>query len=136
VRAVVEISRALGGMRMRALLRAIFTPDPEIAVTVFEVPYSERMGFGAVAGCLSELGRPLVAGLPLDFAGAVLEGVAGSADAALPSGRLRIDRAAFDDVDSSQVAFRFTGDLLSQVIGALIRGEDPAEVSRAAMVAW
>jgi hypothetical protein len=62
---------------MRALLGAEISLDPRGSVTVFEVPFGEPMGLGAVAGCDSELSRPLVAGLPRDFADAALDVLAG-----------------------------------------------------------
>lgn len=49
VRAVVELSRAFGGMTVRALLGAEFSLDPRGSVTVFEVPFGQPMGLGAVA---------------------------------------------------------------------------------------
>ena len=137
VRVVVELSRAFGGMTMRALLGAEFSPDPLGTVTIFEVPFGEPMGLGAVAGCGSELGRPLVAGLPRDFADAVLDGLAGDAAAeALPAGRLRIDRAGFDEAGSSEMAFKLAGGLLRRVVDALLHDEDPLAAARVVVSGW
>lgn len=137
VRVVVELSRALGGMTMRALIGAGFTPDPTVAATVFEVGVGEPIGLGKPAECVSELGSPLLAGLPADFGEAVLDGLrAASAFAPLPAGRMRVDRAGFDQVGSSEVAFRLAADLLHTVITALLRAEDPLNAARTAMDAW
>ncbi|WP_432137389.1 MULTISPECIES: hypothetical protein [unclassified Streptomyces] len=136
-RAVVELSRALGGVTMRALLGAEFSPDPRGAVTVFEIPFGESAGLGAVTGCGSELGPPLVAGLPSDFAAAALDGLAGDTGvAALPAGLLRVGRAGFDEVGSSEMAFKLAGRLLRCVVDALLRGRDPYNAVRAAVGAW
>ncbi len=136
VRAVVEIHRALGGMIMRALLGGEFTPDPEATTTAFVVPHGGELTFGASADCASELGRPLVAGLPQDFADAVLLGLSGDASAALPAGPLCIDRAAVDEVGSSETAFRLAADLLVRTIDSLLRGADPSDAVHRAMDSW
>ncbi|MFF0969257.1 hypothetical protein ACWDQO_36145 [Streptomyces sp. NPDC003703] len=137
VRAVVELSRAFGGMTMRALLGAEFSPDPQGSSTVFEVPFCEAMGLGAVATCASELGSPLVAGLPRDFAGAVLDGLAGDpAVRALPAGLLRVDRAGFDEAGSSEMAFKLAGDLLRSVVDTLLHHRDPLTAAQAVLSAW
>ncbi|WP_319593839.1 hypothetical protein [Streptomyces sp. ID05-04B] len=133
----MEVSRAFGGMTMRALLGAEFSPDPLGTVTIFEVPFGEPMGLGAVAGCGSELGRPLVAGLPRDFADAVLDGLAGDTGAeALPAGLLRIDRAGFDETGSSEMAFKLAGGLVRRVVDALLHDDDPLAAARAAVSGW
>jgi hypothetical protein len=136
VRAVVELSRAFGGMRMRALLGAEFSPNPHGTLTVFEVPFGEAMGLGAVAECASELGRPLVAGLPRDFADAALDGLGYSAVGALPAGLLRVDRAGFDEVESSEMAFKLAGDLLRCVVDALLSERDPLTAAQAVVRTW
>ncbi|MGY1500587.1 hypothetical protein ACW4TU_29095 [Streptomyces sp. QTS52] len=137
VRAVVELSRAFGGMTMRALLGAELSLGPQASKTLFEVPYGEPMGLGAVAACSSELGPPLVAGLPRDFSDAALEGLVGhSAAEALPAGLLRVDRAGFDEVGSSEMAFKLAGDLLRRVVAAQLHDRDPLAVVEAVVRAW
>lgn len=123
---VVELRQAFGGMIMRALVGAEFSPNQQGSVTVFEVPFGGPLGLGAVAECASELGGPLVAGLPRDFAAALLDGLTGQdPDESLPSGLLRIHRAGFDEIGSSEMAFRLAGGLLRQVMNALLRDDDP-----------
>jgi hypothetical protein len=137
VRAVVELSLALGGMTMRALLGAEFSPDPHGSSTVFEIPFGEAMGLGAVATCASGLGHPLVAGMPRDFAGAALDGLATDpAAGALPAGLLRVDRAGFDEVGSSETAFKLAGGLLRCVVDALLLSRDPLTAAQSVMSGW
>ncbi|MEV6028789.1 hypothetical protein [Streptomyces sp. NPDC052036] len=137
VRAVVELSRAFGGVTMRALLGAAFSPDPQGTFIVFEVPFGEEMGLGAVATCAGELGPPLVAGMPRDFADAALDGLAGDpAVAALPAGLLRVDRAGFHELGASEMAFKLVGELLGCVVDALLHNRDPRTVAQAVGRAW
>ncbi|WP_157876529.1 hypothetical protein [Streptomyces graminilatus] len=137
VRAVVELRRAFGGMAMRALLGAEFSLDSQASGTLFEVPYGAAMGLDEVAGCRSELGRPLVAGLPRDFAHAALDGLVGDGVAgALPVGLLRVDRAGFDAVGSSEMAFKLAGDLLRRVVAAQVYHRDPLAAAQAVVRAW
>ncbi|MEV7811111.1 hypothetical protein AB0P05_10260 [Streptomyces flaveolus] len=137
VRAVVELSQAFGGTTMRALLGAEFSPGPEGSVTVFEVPFGEPLGDDAVTGCRSELGRPLAAGMPSDFAQAALGGLAGDEGAmAFPAGLLRVVRAGYDEVGSSELAFKLAGDLLRCVVDALLHDRDPLATAQAVVHAW
>lgn len=133
-RAVVELRRSLGGVTMRALLGARFVPGAEGPATLFEVPFGAPLGLGAPAHCASELGRPLVAGLPSDFAGAALTGLAGAA--LLPAGIVRVDRAGHDEVGSSEKAFQLVGELLREVIRSLMSGQDTEAVARSLVEAW
>ncbi|HSY16427.1 MAG TPA: hypothetical protein VK816_10590 [Jatrophihabitantaceae bacterium] len=137
-RAVVELSLAQGGRNPRALLGGEFAPDPAGAQTMFEVPYGlPLLEFGDVAECRSELGKPLVAGLPSDFADAALVGLtAGPAAETLPAGLLRVDRAGICPIDSSEMTFKFVGGLLCAVLSALVQGEDPYLAAQAVMRGW
>ena len=136
-RAVVEVLRALGGMRMRALLGATFVPDPASTVTVVEVPEGEPLGWGSPTTCVSELGTPLVPGLPSDFTGAVADGLVTAAGATpLPPGTLRVDRAAHDEVDSSEMAFTLAAGLLHTVFTALTNDRDHLAAAGTAADAW
>ena len=136
-RVVVELKRAFGGVTMRALLGAQFTSDPLTTVTVFEVPFGEPLWRGSVANCGSELGPPLIAGLPSDFAEVALAGLTGEAGPnPWPPGLLRVDRAGFDEAGSSEVAFKLAGDLLRHVLWALLRNDEPLAVARAIVHGW
>ncbi|MGB3442606.1 MAG: hypothetical protein WBA97_28010 [Actinophytocola sp.] len=136
-RAVVEVLRALGGMRMRALLGATFVPDPASTVTVIEVPEGEPLGRDSPATCVSELGTPLMPGLPSDFAGAVADGLAAAARATpLPPGTLRVDRAGHDEVDSAEMAFTLAAGLLHTVLTALTNDHDHLTAAATTADAW
>ncbi|WP_328364842.1 hypothetical protein OG800_34130 [Streptomyces sp. NBC_00445] len=106
-------------------------------MTVFEVPFGEPMRLGVLAGCSSELGRPLVAGLPRDFADAVLDGLARDTGVgALPAGLLRVDRAGFDEEGSSEMAFKLAGELLRCVVAAMLRDRDRLVLAQAVVRGW
>ena len=121
VRVVVELSRLMGCMTMRALLGAVFLPDPSAQLTVVEVPFGADAGWDAVAGCSSELGHPLVAGLSRGFACAALDGLT-AGPGGVPAGLVRVDRAAFDK-ESSEMAFRLAGRVLRHVLAPLAHGD-------------
>lgn len=126
-RAVVELRRDLGGLIMRALIGGEFRPGA--GPTRYEVPVG-RAAFdnGDEATCPSRLGRPLIPGLPADFADSALAGLTADADAdRLPGGRLRVDRAAYDLMGSSEAAFFQAARLLR----AALAGDEPeARVAR------
>jgi hypothetical protein len=136
-RAVVELSLALGGKRLRALLGANFLPDPSAVTTTFEVGTGLQLDWGATTSCVSELGSLLVPGLPSDFADAVLDGLCvASASSSLPSGTMHVDRAGHDEVDSSEKAFDLAARLLHAVITALVREQDPLVAAQTTASGW
>lgn len=135
-RIVVELRQSFGGMVSRALLGAEFVPDSSRSVTTFETHFSGYLVSGAAAECRSELGGSLVAGLPRDFSDAAHEGIFGESVEKLPSGLLRIDRAAFDEVGSSEKAFHRAGVLLARVSVASLSGADPIRSAREVMGEW
>jgi hypothetical protein len=47
-----------------------------------------------------------------------------------------LDRAAFDPVESSPLAFELAAELLAIVLGAMSTGQDIEKVTRAAIEAW
>ncbi|MFI6287825.1 hypothetical protein ACIBCM_24285 [Streptomyces sp. NPDC051018] len=111
--------------------------DPREAVTVLEVPHQgSLLEFPSCPSCHSELGRPLIAGLPDDFAGAVLTGLADESAGALSAGTLRIDRAGFDPAGSSGNVFSALGRLLRGAISASQNGREPEEAVQGAMRRW
>jgi hypothetical protein len=125
-RLTLELSRGLGGMIMRALIGAEFFPGSD--VTHFEVltaaaPFDSGVG----ATCASSLGKPLIPGLPKDFAPPVLAGLEKeSAQDPLPAGTLRIDRAGYDLIGSSEAAFFQVASLLRSAFSAMAAGDDVA----------
>jgi hypothetical protein len=126
-RLTLELRRNLGGMVMRALAGGQFTPGSDL--TEFEVAVAAAaFDSGVDATCPSRLGKPLVPGLPQDFAPSVLAGVAaGSVHDPLPAGTLRVDRAAYDLMGSSEAAFYQAGLLLRAAFSATIAGIDVAD---------
>lgn len=137
VRALVELRLQQGGMAPRALLGGEFTPS-EGTETTFEVMVAaEPLALGRSATCRSELGLPLVAGLPAEFAESVLTRLAVNGGARpLPSGIFRVDRAGHDEVESSPWVFGRAARLLRRVIDARLRGLDPAVEARAELQSW
>lgn len=130
-RCVVEILRRGGGLMPRALLGGVYTPGGENEL-VIEVGSSGSSLAGAPT-CVSQLWRPLVPGLPDEFA---LPSVDGLLRSALPPGLVVLDRAAFDPVESSPLAFELVAELLAIVLGAMSTGQDIEKVTRAAIEAW
>lgn len=136
-RTVLELRRSYGGATMRALLGAVFEPGAPGTATVFEVRHGTALDLDAPRTCRSELGAPLTAGLPSDFAPAVLDALAGAAtERPLPAGVLRVDRAAFDALASNPTAFTLAATLLRQALDALSRDADPIAPTRASLNRW
>lgn len=108
----VEVLRRLGGLSPRALLGGVYVPQG-VGAFVAEVAYS---GSDATPGRWpSQLARrTFAAGLPSEFAGAVVDELAKSRH--LPAGVLRIQHAGFDEVDSSSVTFRQAARLLGDLL--------------------
>lgn len=119
-RSVVELVAVSGGLRPRALIGGEFVPGSGRQVSI-EVSHSGDLGLGAAADCPSlSRGRPLVAGLPLEFAHAVVDGlVRVTCATGLPAGVLSIDRAAHDEVDSSPIAFERAAGVLRCVLASV-----------------
>jgi hypothetical protein len=82
---------------------------------------------------VSQLGRPLAAGLPAEFATAVVDGLRRRP---LPAGRLLVDRAGHDPVDSSPLAFELAAELLATVVATRAVAGDVESAVRAVVEAW
>jgi hypothetical protein len=123
IRVTLELRRAFGGMIMRALIGGEFVPTPG-GVVRFEVQIAAApFDSGVAATCESELGKPLVPGLPEDFAPSVLAGL-GTEEAPLPPGTLLIDRAGYDLMGSSESAFYQVARLLRAAVAATLADND------------
>ena len=131
VRCVVEILRHGGGLMPRALLGGYYTPGRADEL-VIEVGVSGSVAAGTPT-CASALARPLVPGLPIEFARSVEAGLLRSA---LPPGIVVVDRAAFDPVESSPLAFELAAELLAVALGAMSAGRVVEDAARAAVEAW
>jgi hypothetical protein len=131
-RAVVETLRHSGGLAPRALLGAEFTP--ESGPLILTIGVSETSS-GPTTSCASQLWKPLVAGLPAEFAEAVVAGLL-RRHGLLPSGHLRIDRAGYDVVESSPLAFELAAELMVGVIVAELAHSDVQVEVRRLVEAW
>lgn len=120
VTAMVEMARVGGGQLPRALAGGEFRAGSGSAV-VLEVGATGDLTLGAPRACPSSLlSKPLVAGLPDEFAHSVLAGMVAVVDSSiLPPGVLRLSFAGYDEVDSSPDAFERVGRCLAFVIGAM-----------------
>jgi hypothetical protein len=137
IRAVVEVRRRQGGMSPRALIGGRFEPRESGEVTIDVLVSDTPLGLGQPATCASNLGTPLVPGLPDEFGSAALTGLtSGGLEVALPPGVLTVDRAGYDEVESASQIFELAATLLLEVIAARISGADLASVIRSATTAW
>jgi hypothetical protein len=132
VRAAVETLRQAGGLRPRALIGGYFTPRPDHSDVVFEVGVS-GVDLNGDPKVVSQLWDPLMLGLPAEFADAVVDGLRRRP---LPAGRLVVDRAGYDPVDSSPLAFELSAELLATVLVTRAAGGDVQSVVRVAVQAW
>ncbi|UJP40992.1 hypothetical protein [Cellulomonas palmilytica] len=130
-RCVVETLRLGGGQMPRALLGGSYAPDLSGRL-VIEVETS-GVDIGGDAACASRLSSTLVRGLPLEFALSAQNGLLRSG---LGSGLVRIDRAGFDPVESSGLAFELTAELLAVVLEAMAFGRAFEQDVQAAVRAW
>lgn len=140
VRMLVEVLRRFGGMTPRALVGGRFVPGPGLETT-FEVCVGgtlEGPHDGSLPATL--LNRPLLPGLPNEFAGAVLEGLTRHLEdlecSDLPPGVFVIDRAGFDERESSTAVFRQTATLLRHLTAAALHDRDLDAEARAVMRLW
>lgn len=131
VRAVVETFSFGSGQTPRALLGGKFRPGPGAKLTA-EVG-SSRDPWNAPKNCASRLWLPFRAGLPEEYVGAVLEGLA---DAQLPPGTLSVDRAGHDEVNSSAQSFHTAAQLLTRVLRTLLARGDVDAVVRDTVAGW
>ena len=133
VRAFVELVRRFGGLTARALVGGEFTGGGDQAL----IEVSVMQETGAARPVRSHLGRHLyAAGLPAEFADAVLQGLL-LAGSELPAGVLVIDRGAVDDEGSSSVVFRQAAQLLREAL--LVLPQDAGAIEghvRAVMATW
>jgi hypothetical protein len=144
VRALVEAQRRFGGMAPRAIVGGEFVVSTGTE-TLFEVvvgaDYGALVAHGSLAGP-SVASRiypdwPYLPGLPSEYASSVLNGIAsGPCAAGLPPGALRVDRAAFDEVESAGPVFAEAGAALCCILVAKLNGSDVEAALRAAIERW
>jgi hypothetical protein len=81
-----------------------------------QIAHSGDLASAPESDCTALLGRPLVSGLPSEFAEAALDGLVRFAPDTNRSGRLVIDGGGYDAADSSQFAFEHAAALLKWAI--------------------
>jgi hypothetical protein len=111
-RAFVEILQRIGGHPQRALLGGTLSPGTNHLLEVV-LRVSEDLPLGAAAAYPGAFRHDLVPGLPEEF----IERIPGAlmAQIARP-GVITIDRAAYDEVESSVRGFSLAADLLGLVL--------------------
>lgn len=132
IRLVVEVKQPRGGHNARALLGGELHDAEQI---VLRVAQSSPTGLGAQASCHAQLGRDLVPGLPPEFAGPTL-GALDQRIADLGSGEIVIDRAAYDEVDSSPFAFERASILLYTLLRCRSLLGDDAAALQGVVSSW
>jgi hypothetical protein len=111
----VEVLRAASGIAPRALVGGSF--EPQGSTFKVQVGSSGDLTLGAPRNCRSLLGRPLVAGLPEEFAQAALDGLARAVEGVfLPAGVLRINAGGYDESVSSPLAFERAAGAIAWVV--------------------
>lgn len=139
IRVMVEVLRRHGGIAPRALLGAQFVVSDDATTTLIEVEVAsfDLIDSDEQQTIASRLWtRPFTSGLPSDMADAVLDGLTADARVQLPPGVLRVDRAGFDVMNSSEAIFAKTASLLGIAISAKLSGRDPEPILRAAIQDW
>jgi hypothetical protein len=118
---MVEVYRLVGGMSQRALIGG------ELQLTTrsdrnVQIGLSAGLTMGAKATCQSELANALVPELPAEFAEASLDGIVRLLMERPAGFLIVVDRAAYDEVNSSQVAYELAGGLLLAALMARLQG--------------
>jgi hypothetical protein len=122
-RAVIEVLRYDGGKRRRALVGGEIRLNSQNTRHI-RVGQTSGLTLDGATTCHSELAKALVPGLPRDFAPATLSGIV-EVPAERPAGFLIVvDRAGYDEVDSSEIAFEFAGGLLLVALLMRLQGSD------------
>lgn len=111
-RAFVEVLHRLGGHPQRALIGGTLGPSTNHLLEV-ELCVSEDLPLGAATTCPGAFGRDLVPGLPEEFIKRIPTAL--MTEFARP-GVITIDRAAYDEVESSVHSFSLAADLLALVL--------------------
>ncbi|HEU5158122.1 MAG TPA: hypothetical protein VFU43_14085 [Streptosporangiaceae bacterium] len=121
-RVVVEVFRATSGITPRALVGGELALAGRDSLKVRVAQSSSAMTLGAEKTCPSKFAGSLVPGLPSEFAQATLDGLV-RVPANWPSGGLLVvDRGAYDEVESSSLAFEIASGLLVLSLLAELNG--------------
>jgi hypothetical protein len=125
-RAVVEVRRGGGGILPSALLGGEISAISDGSY-VLRVAQSTDMTLGAPRTCVSRFWGSLAPGLPEEFALPALEGAGRVPKEPGVGVMVSIDRGAYDEVNSSPLAFRVAGKILAIALLANLRSVDIAE---------
>ena len=138
LRIVVELLRAHGGFRVRALLGGVFRGLPTRDRLVLATHFApEPWALDRPRDVPSDLGGPLACGLPADFAETAHRDLLSSLGAAgVPAGVFGMDLAAHDPVDTSEYAVRLTADVLAVALAARLSGRDVEQRVLELVIAW
>lgn len=134
LRVLVEIQRRFGGISPRAMIGGQLTVSPGTDIDI-EV----RVGISEGEVCSSRLWkRPFLAGLPNEYARAASDAIAadGARYLRLPSGVLVVDRAGFDEINSSSVIFSEAARVLLCVLLAELEDLDVETRVRELLHSW
>lgn len=113
--AAVEVLQFGGGPRPRALVGGFFISEGR--ELILEVGSTGPMTLGASRECRSDLGGPLVRGLPVEFVDAVLRGFRDIAsNIEVPAGTMRVQFGGYDEENSSPHAFAHASAALLWVV--------------------
>jgi hypothetical protein len=137
VRVSVETLHRFGGISPRAFLGGEFIASDAPNISL-EVEFSDddiyTGVFSTEATCPSRLmAESFRVGLPQEFATAVIDGFR-AYDDALPAGVLRIDRAGFDEMNSSGAAFQHAMQVLCAVTRAAATGGEMRAAAEAGLL--
>jgi hypothetical protein len=111
-RALVEIYRGVGGNPQRALIGGTLAPSTKQRLEV-ELQVSQNRPSGSATTCPGAFGRDLVPGLAEEFIDSIPDAL--MTQIAHP-GMIVIDRAAYDEVESSVNSFALAAELLAIVL--------------------
>jgi hypothetical protein len=136
IRVIAEIYRAYGGIHARALVGGMFQAVPADRIDVRLQFSADVVQLGRQADCPSNLGSPLVSGLPADLSPAALRDLVRTLQAAeVPSGSLVIDRAAHNE-ESSEIAFRLVCEVMAAAVSAKIWDRDVESAMTGLLTSW
>jgi hypothetical protein len=130
--ASVELLHRRGGNPQRALLGGTYTPDSDDRLCLRIATCSWLADSSRTYD--SQFGGGLIIGLPVELAGSI--GVGLRQRDSLRSGMLEVNRAAYDDVDSSERSFENVSELLGIVLDGSLSLEGVNDEALHCMRSW
>ena len=109
---LAELRMPSSGVVPMAILGATY--QPAAGSLLIRVVSSGEYTPGGIPRLPSKLAEPLISGLPLEYATVVLDEIAKTtAEMGFPGGMIEVNRGGYDEVDSSEFAFRKTARFLT-----------------------